>query len=72
MEVIPLVPKPILGVFGKLVGWNGGVVNCYVTFKGFLAINGDNVMKERVFNMVAEAKTVSAFKVFVEKGNKFF
>lgn len=72
MKVVPLVPKPILGVFRELVGWDRGIVNCYVTFKGFLTINGDDVMEERVFNMVAEAKTVSVFKVFVKKNNKFF
>lgn len=72
MKVVPLVPKLILGVFRKFVGWNGGVVNCYVTFKGFLAINSDDVVKEWFFDVVAEAKTVSVFEMFVKKKNEFF
>ena len=72
MKVVPLVPKPILGVFRELVGWDRGIVNCYVTFKGFLTINGDDVMEEWVFDVVAEVETVSVFEVFVKKNNEFF
>lgn len=72
MEVVPLVPKPVLGVFRELVGWDGCVVNCHVTFKDFLIVNGDDVVEERVFDVVAEVETVSVFEVFVKKGDKFF
>ena len=72
MEVVPLVPKPVLGVFRELVGWDGCVVNCHVTFKSFLIVNGDDVVEEWVFDVVAEVETVSVFEVFVKKNNEFF
>ena len=72
MEVVPLVSKPVLGVFRKLVGWDGCVVNCHVTFKSFLIVNGDDVVEEWVFDVVAEVETVSVFEVFVKKNNEFF
>ena len=72
MEVVPLVPKPVLGVFREFVGRDGGVVDCYVTFKGFLIIDGNDVVEERVFDVVAEVETVSVFEVLVKKKNEFF
>lgn len=62
----------MLGVVRERVGWNRGVVDCYVTFKGFLIVNGDDIVEERVFDVVAEVETVSVFEVFVKKNNEFF